>query len=770
MKKIRLDEGLGSIRKESDPKKTIKAYKLMRLENGKLYPLFIDSSVPTEIGVWYDADSPDLSSLRDKKADYYYLMNSNNEVIRSSKTKPTKEKVLSATEDGLRYMYIEKTEKKQRRFGENRKYWNIGINGSGTVATFSMRPGWHAGSLPTMRQIGKGKKKNLRDDKFVWTEIEISADIDYNPEAQRNPDKDIPDHIPTNGYYLKATNADKKKSQSDIVGWYVAGAMKINRIIGDKEARQIIDKFNKNHPKSKKVEYDYERVSGKDFNEKTMSLEGFDEDEFYDGLGRIDREELKKNIIDLVSNNIFKWRKPWGATETTGYFTKVKGKIVTGVVNGYTMRPYQRNGFLLLVYTQEYNRCYGTNFAPIFVSRQLVLRNKWKVIDRPLVIDPKEAEEDGFPTAWTDIYEGFWAKIKDEKQIKFIKEFLERYGQLPYNVIEAKDGSYLQKRYKSETVVLAQNIEGNPLNVEMISTGKAEMIEYVDKIIDAYSSNVAPLVHDQADRCFYRPSEDKIHMVNPKGFGEINEYYSTRFHETTHSTLHPSRLNRNFGSKKWGDAGYAEEELVAEIASYMLCSEFGIKYYRKDKAKPFSTKENSMAYIASWVKEAKKIYDDNEEKAILAAYEYAEKAVDYILKGVDFESLIPDRIKEMENKEYSDIHLFENDDLRVVNVRSDDRIRLFFKSIPPQSILDELKAEKFAYAKSFKAWQVINNEAGKKKVDAFLKKHYKSETEDRTRKLRLAKAKAKAIRIRQQQRQRQEQTSRAVAGINYDLD
>lgn len=271
-------DGLGSIRTEKAPKKTIIVYKLMRLENGKLYPLFIDSSEPVKLGVWYDADSPDFATLKKLEAGYYYLMNDDKVVEKTSK-KPSKKDVISVTPKGLRYIFIEATDKKQRRFGENRRYWNIGLDGSGSVSMFSMRPGWHAGSLPTMRQIGKGSNKNLRDDSFVWTECEISADIDYNPIAQKNPDKDMPDTMPKNGYYLKATNADKVKSQADKVGWYVAGTIKINRIISDKEARSIIDKFNKRTGLN--VLYDFKRESGKEFDPK-RGLVGIGETEIID--------------------------------------------------------------------------------------------------------------------------------------------------------------------------------------------------------------------------------------------------------------------------------------------------------------------------------------------------------------------------------------------------------------------------------------------------------------------------------------------------------
>ena len=40
---------------------------------------------------------------------------------------------------------------------------------------------------------------------------------------------------------------------------------------------------------------------------------------------------------------------------------------------------------------------------------------------------------------------------------------------------------------------------------------------------------------------------------------------------------HPARLDRDFGRKKFGDEGYAREELVAEIGSAFLCCDLGIK-------------------------------------------------------------------------------------------------------------------------------------------------------------------------------------------------
>ena len=300
-----------SLRTKEAPKKTQKVFKLMRLnpaEEGKLFPLFIGNGEAVELGKWYDADSPKLQDLKNLSSKDYVATRSvtkggkkvkenynygvyivNNETGEAMSLADFKEKYSKefakmgnnpnvaalnwATDNGYRWIRIEEKNQGQSRYGgEKRSYYNYGINGTGAVSTFAMRPGWHAGSLPTMRQIGKGKGKNLRDDNFVWVEGEIPADIDYNEEAQKNADKDIPDHIPTDGYYLKATNGNKEASQADKVGWYVAGAFKANRIMSDKETRDIIDQWNNEHP-DEKVEYDWKRESGKDFNAETMSLE-----------------------------------------------------------------------------------------------------------------------------------------------------------------------------------------------------------------------------------------------------------------------------------------------------------------------------------------------------------------------------------------------------------------------------------------------------------------------------------------------------------------
>lgn len=294
-----------------EPQNTIMVYKLMRLgEGNKLYPLFIDSASGVELKTWYDADSPNLEWLRDLNAGAYLIDDKTGTAIsleeyaeqknEKRKANPSKQDINDATNQGKRWVKIEESEQINSRYGDNKRYYNYGINGSGSVGTFAMRPGWHAGSLPSMRQIGKGKNKDLRDDSFVWVRGYISADVDYQEEANRNADKDIPTHIPVDGYYLKATNADKIKSQADVIGWYVAGSFYPDEIISDAEARSVIDQWNQEHPDAQ-VQYDYKRESGRDFDPKVdIKYSRALDDEYMAAVENGD-EETQARLVEQAS-------------------------------------------------------------------------------------------------------------------------------------------------------------------------------------------------------------------------------------------------------------------------------------------------------------------------------------------------------------------------------------------------------------------------------------------------------------------------------------
>lgn len=69
-------------------------------------------------------------------------------------------------------------------------------------------------------------------------------------------------------------------------------------------------------------------------------------------------------------------------------------------------------------------------------------------------------------------------------------------------------------------------------------------------------------------------------------------YYAVLTHECIHWSGPERRLDRIFG-KRFGDATYAAEELVAEIGAAFLCAELGITQ---------DTREDHAQYLAHWLK------------------------------------------------------------------------------------------------------------------------------------------------------------------------
>ena len=148
-----------------------------------------------------------------------------------------------------------------------------------------------------------------------------------------------------------------------------------------------------------------------------------------------------------------------------------------------------------------------------------------------------------------------------------------------------------------------------------------EPIEAADKIIVDYVSREGlTFVETVTDEAYYSPSRDMVQVPCKEQYGAIAEYYSTTFHELTHSTGHAKRLNRlTTGIKAaFGGEEYSKEELTAEIGAASLLNHLGIET-------PDSFK-NSAAYIQSWLKALR-----DDARMIVAAASRAEKAVGYIL-------------------------------------------------------------------------------------------------------------------------------------------
>lgn len=128
------------------------------------------------------------------------------------------------------------------------------------------------------------------------------------------------------------------------------------------------------------------------------------------------------------------------------------------------------------------------------------------------------------------------------------------------------------------------------------------------------------------EMAFYRRpsmdgSGDYIQMPDERRFQapchmqRSEDYYSVLLHELTHWTSADARCNRELG-KRFGDAAYAMEELIAELGAAFLCAELGIT------ATP---RADHAGYIAHWLDVMK-----SDKRAIFAAAARASEAVTYL--------------------------------------------------------------------------------------------------------------------------------------------
>lgn len=148
-------------------------------------------------------------------------------------------------------------------------------------------------------------------------------------------------------------------------------------------------------------------------------------------------------------------------------------------------------------------------------------------------------------------------------------------------------------------------------------------IEAAEQAIKAYLAAEPGLQFqcDQpSDSAYYSPVNDAVVVPMLRQYEIPEEYYSTAFHELTHSTMAESRCNRrpDKDGTYFGDADYSREELVAEICSAMILSRLGI-----DSERAF---RNSAAYIQGWLHALK-----NDVRMIVWASSKAEAAARYIL-------------------------------------------------------------------------------------------------------------------------------------------
>lgn len=277
---------------------------------------------------------------------------------------------------------------------------------------------------------------------------------------------------------------------------------------------------------------------------------------------------ITNQIIAELEQGVRPWMKPWDAAH----------------IAGPVSRPLRANG-------KPYG---GINIVMLWVS----------------------AMEQGFTAP-------IWMTFKQAKELgahvkKGEKGTLVVYASTITREEQGEEGE-TQRRdipfMKGYTVFNVEQIEGLPAHYHAKAEPRLNPQQRIDQA-EAFFAALGADIRHGGNAAYYSPTADYVQMPAFESFKSAESYYATRAHEMTHWTRHPSRLDRDFGRKRFGDAGYAMEELVAELGAAFLCVDLELTPQIRDDHAP---------YIAGWLQALK-----HDKRAIFTAASHAQKAVDFL--------------------------------------------------------------------------------------------------------------------------------------------
>jgi antirestriction protein ArdC len=168
---------------------------------------------------------------------------------------------------------------------------------------------------------------------------------------------------------------------------------------------------------------------------------------------------------------------------------------------------------------------------------------------------------------------------------------------------------------KGYTVFNVEQVEGLPAKFYETATPTLDPVHRIEHAESFFAATRAAIAHG-GNMAYYAIGPDHIQMPPFVVFRDAESYYATLAHEITHWTRHPSRLDRDLGGKSWGDAGYAREELVAELGSAFLAADLGLALEPRD---------DHASYIGHWLEVLKE-----DKRAIFSAAAHAQRAADFL--------------------------------------------------------------------------------------------------------------------------------------------
>ena len=306
------------------------------------------------------------------------------------------------------------------------------------------------------------------------------------------------------------------------------------------------------------------------------------------------REELTQQFLSLLENENLNWIKEWSSLDATP-INGSSGKQYAGINHFKLLMTMLQHGwsdprFMTFNQVRKMHKENGTGLCSVIKGSKGFQVEYWFMNDLKKAFGQK----------------GKFLSFQDAKKL------------IDQGLRETSDFQLTSRYY---TVFHASQIEGI---TEYHSERERNPLVHRDEIVDRISRSMnVPIEYNDGDRCFYRPSEDKIYLPKPEYFKTQYAFLSTALHEEGHSTGAPDRLNRNI-ENFFGTAEYAYEELVAEMTSCFIASDIRMPDDDDQEYWDYHLK-NHAGYVQSW---AEILKDDI--NALPRAIKQAEQAADYL--------------------------------------------------------------------------------------------------------------------------------------------
>ena len=279
-------------------------------------------------------------------------------------------------------------------------------------------------------------------------------------------------------------------------------------------------------------------------------------------------QEITDRIVGQLEQGVRPWMQPWKS----------------GHAAGPVSRPLRHNG-------EKYN---GINVLVLWMS---ALEHRF---DCPLWLTYRQAQQLGGNVRKGEkssrvVYASTFSRTDEDDAGEEVKRDVP--FRKAYSVFNAEQCEGLPERFLAEDTTINPDVEPIAAAIEFVGHTGAE-------------------IRDGGHRAFYHLVDDFIGMPKIETFVDAQSHAATLAHELCHWTRAESRLNRDLGRKRWGDEGYAMEELVAELGAAFLCADLGITP---------ELREDHAGYIDNWLRVLK-----GDKRAIFTAASLASKAVDFL--------------------------------------------------------------------------------------------------------------------------------------------